>query len=127
MGTLAGVCAFTAIITVGCNIFNNVPLVLLVGLAMSYDEVDGVDIPFMASIGDVDLAWILLAWVATVAGNLTLMGSVANLIVAEEGKHYFEMSFSYYSKIGFPVTIITLYVGVAIICTLYKITGQLDN
>jgi len=114
--TLAGVCAFTAIITVGCNIFNNVPLVLLVGLAMSYDEVDGVDIPFMASIGDVDLAWILLAWVATVAGNLTLMGSVANLIVAEEGKHYFEMSFSYYSKFGFPITCVTLYVGVAIIC-----------
>jgi Na+/H+ antiporter NhaD/arsenite permease-like protein len=49
----------------------------------------------METIGDPDLAWILLAWVSTVAGNLTLMGSVANLIVAEEGKHYFEMSFSY--------------------------------
>nr|AOW69276.1 low silicon 2-like protein [Diaphanoeca grandis] len=120
--SIAGVCAFTAIITVGCNIFNNVPLVLLVGLAMSYDETDGVEIPFMESIGDADLAWILLAWVSTVAGNLTLMGSVANLIVAEEGKHYFEMSFGYYSKFGFPVTCVTLYVGVAIICGLWTIT-----
>ena len=55
----------------GRNIFNNVPLVHVVGLAMSYDEADGIVIPFMKSIGDPDLAWILLAWVATVAGNLT--------------------------------------------------------
>lgn len=47
----------------------------------------------MDSIGNETLAWILLGWVATVAGNLTLMGSVANLIVAEEGKAYHEMSF----------------------------------
>jgi Na+/H+ antiporter NhaD/arsenite permease-like protein len=119
--TIAGVCAFTAIITVGCNIFNNVPLVLLVGLASSYDDGEGVELKFMETIGDPELAWILLAWVATCAGNLTLMGSVANLIVAEEGKHYFEMSFSYYSKFGFPITIVTLYVGVAIICGMWAL------
>lgn len=120
--SIGGICAFTAIITIGCNIFNNVPLVLLVGLAVSYDEVDGVDKPFMDSIGNADLAWILLAWVSTVAGNLTLMGSVANLIVAEEGKHYFELSFVYYSKFGFPITVVTLYVGVAIIYILWHAT-----
>ena len=119
--TIAGVCAFTAIITIGCNVFNNVPLVLLVGLASSYDEADGIERPFMETIGDPELAWILLAWVSTVAGNLTLMGSVANLIVAEEGKRYFEMSFVYYSKFGFPITLITLYLGVAIIVGLWKI------
>jgi Na+/H+ antiporter NhaD/arsenite permease-like protein len=32
------------------------------------------------------LAWLLLAWVSTIAGNLTLIGSVANLIVAERAK-----------------------------------------
>nr|AOW69284.1 low silicon 2-like 2 [Didymoeca costata] len=126
--TVAGVCAFTVIITVGCNIFNNVPLTLLVGLAYSDCYVDpetgeSVCEAFMESIGDPDLAWILLAWVATVSGNLTLMGSVANLIVAEEGKHYFEMSFTYYSKFGFPITIVTLFVGVAIICGLYNVTN----
>nr|AOW69279.1 low silicon 2-like protein [Acanthoeca spectabilis] len=119
--SIAGVCAFTAIITVGCNIFNNVPLVLLVGLASSYDDGEGVEKQFMETIGDPELAWILLAWVATVAGNLTLMGSVANLIVAEEGKNYFEMSFGYYSKFGFPITIVTLYVGVAIICGMWTL------
>jgi Na+/H+ antiporter NhaD/arsenite permease-like protein len=119
--SIAGVCAFTAIITVGCNIFNNVPLVLLVGLASSYDDGEGVELQFMETIGDPELAWILLAWVATCAGNLTLMGSVANLIVAEEGKHYFEMSFSYYTKFGFPITIVTLYVGVAIICGMWSL------
>jgi len=119
---IGGICAFTAVITIGCNIFNNVPMVLLVGLASSYNEEDGVVIPFMNSIGDPNLAWILLAWVSTVAGNLTLMGSVANLIVAEEGKHYFEMSFPYYSKFGFPITIITLYLGVAIICLTWTAT-----
>merc|ERR1711991_31735 len=119
--TISGVCAFTAIITVGCNIFNNVPLVLLVGLASSYDDGEGVELMFMETIGDPELAWILLAWVATVAGNLTLMGSVANLIVAEEGKHYFEMSFAYYSKFGFPITIVTLYLGVAIICGMWMV------
>lgn len=122
--TFSGVVAFTIIVTVGCNIFNNVPLTLLIGLAFSdCTFVDGeeVCVRFMDSIGDPDLAWILLAWVATVSGNLTLMGSVANLIVAEEGKHYFEMSFSYYSKFGFPVTVVTLFTGVAIICGLYSL------
>jgi Na+/H+ antiporter NhaD/arsenite permease-like protein len=75
----------------------------------------------MDSIGDPELAWILLAWVSTVAGNLTLMGSVANLIVAEEGKHYFEMSFVYYSKFGIPITIVALYLGVAVIIGMWKL------
>jgi len=120
--TVGGVCLFTAFITIGCNIFNNVPLTLLVGLAADCfinDAGEEVCEKFMESIGNSDLAWILLAWVATVSGNLTLMGSVANLIVAEEGKHYFEMSFTYYSKFGFPITIVTLYIGVAIICSLF--------
>ena len=33
MNSVAGVCAFTAIIAVGCNVFSNVPMVLLVSLA----------------------------------------------------------------------------------------------
>ena len=123
--SVGGVCAFTAIVTIGCNIFNNVPFTLLIGLAdVIMVNADGseYEVPFMTTIGDPDLAWILLAWVATVAGNLTLMGSVANLIVAEEGKHYFELSFGYYSKFGFPITCVTLYVGAAIICALWVFT-----
>jgi len=124
ISSVSGVCFFTAIITIGCNIFNNVPLTLLVGLAVSYNPETGQDEKFMESIGNPELAWILLAWVTTVSGNLTLMGSVANLIVAEEGKHYFEMSFMYYSKFGFLITTVTLYVGVAIICGMWVVTGE---
>jgi Na+/H+ antiporter NhaD/arsenite permease-like protein len=100
----AGVMFFTLVVTIGCNIFNNVPFVLLMGLACGdpfFDPAGLEDCPLsltsptdtcsactpaMADLGDEELAWIYLAWVATVAGNLTLMGSVANLIVAEEGK-----------------------------------------
>jgi Na+/H+ antiporter NhaD/arsenite permease-like protein len=131
INSVAGVCAFTAIITVGCNVFSNVPMVLLVSLAKVTSRdghppelpfgADTGELPFMASIGNETLAWILLGWVATVAGNLTLMGSVANLIVAEEGKAYHEMSFLYYTKLGFPITLVVLYLGVAIISGLHTL------
>jgi Na+/H+ antiporter NhaD/arsenite permease-like protein len=117
--SISGLVTFVAIVTIGCNVFNNVPFTLLIGLADTM--VNGVEVPFMDTIGDPDLAWILLAWVATVAGNLTLMGSVANLIVAEEGKHYFEMTFSYYSRLGFWITTITLYLGAFIIYAMWNI------
>nr|AOW69283.1 low silicon 2-like 1 [Didymoeca costata] len=127
MESVPGVLAFTVIITIGCNIFNNVPLTLLIGLAYTcrVNEETGEEKceEFMNTIGDVDLGWIMLAWVATVSGNLTLMGSVANLIVAEEGKNYFEMTFTYYSKFGFPITVVTLLVGVGIIGGLYTLTN----
>ena len=119
MNTFEGVCDFTAIVAVGCNVFNNVPFVLLIGLAHSTDE-NGNEKPFMESIGEPDLAWILLAWVSTVSGNLTLMGSVANLIVAEEGKKFFEMTFTYYTKFSFPITIVTMFLGVAVIEAMWR-------
>ena len=120
--TLSGVVTFTAVVTVACNIFNNVPTVLLMGLATV-----GTSSPelVMEVLGQQQLAWILLAWVSTVAGNLTLMGSVANLIVAEEGKKYFELSFGYYSSFGFPITLVTLYLGVAIICGMWVVMTAL--
>lgn len=34
------------------------------------------------------LSWVILAWVSTLAGNLTLTGSAANLIVAEQAEKY---------------------------------------
>ena len=58
-------------------------------------------------------AWLALAMSSTLAGNLTLLGSVANLIVVEIARREgVEVSFGEYCKAGIPVTICTLAVGV---------------
>ncbi|HEX5243096.1 MAG TPA: anion transporter [Tepidisphaeraceae bacterium] len=59
-------------------------------------------------------AWLALAMSSTLAGNLTILGSVANLIVVENARRGgVEVSFWDYSKAGVPITILTLALGVA--------------
>ena len=59
-------------------------------------------------------AWLALAMSSTLAGNLTILGSVANLIVVENARRAgVEVSFWDYCKAGVPVTILTLALGVA--------------
>jgi len=54
---------------------------------------------------DSSLLWLSLASAATLAGNLTLIGAVANLIVAEQAKQYgIEISFGEFFKLGLWVT-----------------------
>jgi len=55
--------------------------------------------------------WLVLAMASTLAGNLTITGSVANLIVVERSKHDVHIGFWDYSRIGIPVTLLTLAVG----------------
>jgi len=46
------------------------------------------------------------------AGNFTLVGSVANLIVAERARAAgIEISFSAYCQAGIPLTLLTLALG----------------
>jgi Na+/H+ antiporter NhaD/arsenite permease-like protein len=53
--------------------------------------------------------WLLLAAGSTLAGNLTLLGSVANLIVAESvAKLGYQLSFWEHLRFGLPLTAITL-------------------
>jgi len=53
--------------------------------------------------------WLTLAASSTLAGNLTLLGSVANLIVAESAKrHQVDLTFWEYTKSGLIITILTL-------------------
>jgi Na+/H+ antiporter NhaD/arsenite permease-like protein len=60
-----------------------------------------------------ETAWLALSMSATLAGNLTLLGSVANLIVVEGARRArIELSFREYLKVGVPVTLITLALGV---------------
>ena len=42
--------------------------------------------PFIPSLVDPQRAWLVVAMASTLAGNLTLIGSVANLIVAERAR-----------------------------------------
>jgi Na+/H+ antiporter NhaD/arsenite permease-like protein len=59
-------------------------------------------------------AWLALAMSSTLAGNLTVLGSVANLIVVEQArKEGTTITFWDYCRIGVPVTLITLAMGIA--------------
>ena len=60
------------------------------------------------------LGWLTVAMASTLAGNLTLLGSVANLIVAETAQRWrIDLSFWEYTKSGFIITVITLLIGMA--------------
>ena len=82
-----------AVTLVLSNITSNVPAVLLLKPAIPLHAVS---------------LWYLLAVVSTFAGNLTLLGSIANLIVAEQSaRHSIRLSFTEYLKVGFPLALIT--------------------
>ncbi|WP_083670968.1 anion transporter [Singulisphaera sp. GP187] len=83
------------------NLVSNVPAVLLFK-------------PLMEVMSQKELAWLALAMSSTLAGNLTLLGSVANLIVVENARRAgTELGFLEYLKVGVPLTIVTTLVGVA--------------
>jgi Na+/H+ antiporter NhaD/arsenite permease-like protein len=64
-------------------------------------------------------AWLILAWVSTVAGNLSLLGSAANLIVCEQARRaqFFGYNLSFFShlRFGVPSTIVTTAVGLLLV------------
>jgi Na+/H+ antiporter NhaD/arsenite permease-like protein len=64
--------------------------------------------------GTRETGWLALAMSSTFAGNLTVLGSVANLIVVENARREgVAVSFGDYCKVGVPVTILTLLIGIA--------------
>ncbi len=63
-----------------------------------------------------DLLWLSLASAATLAGNATIIGAVANLIVIEVAKSYgVEIKFWQFTKAGIVVTLITMFVSVLVL------------
>jgi len=84
------------------NIVSNVPAVLVFK-------------PLVAHLPDPRHAWLVLAMSSTLAGNLTVLGSVANLIVVERARREANISFWEYAKVGIPVTVVTLAIGVALL------------
>jgi len=89
----------TIVATVVSNLVSNVPAVLLFK-------------PIVPTLGEPDRAWLILAMATTLAGNLTLIGSVANLIVAEAARAArVEIGFLEYCRVGVPLTVVTLLIG----------------
>ncbi|WP_288039387.1 anion transporter [Acidiphilium sp.] len=83
------------------NLVSNVPAVLVLR-------------PFIAHLADPRQAWLIVAMASTLAGNLTLPGSVANLIVAERARAAgVRIGFGDYLKFGLPITVLTIALGTA--------------
>jgi len=97
---------FSGITILGSNLVSNVPFVMLIRVAVD-------------ALPDAKSFWLLLAMASTFAGNLTLMGSVANLIVAESAKKKATLSFTEFLKVGVPTTIVSTLIGV---CWLWMIS-----
>jgi Na+/H+ antiporter NhaD/arsenite permease-like protein len=90
---------FSAVLS---NLVSNVPAVLLIK-----PIIPAMPAPHQES------AWLALAMSSTLAENLTILGSVANLIVVEDArKEGVTISFWEYCRLGIPVTVVTLILGV---------------
>jgi len=62
--------------------------------------------------GEPARGWLILAMASTLAGNLTLLGSVANLIVVEVARgERVQVGFVEYCRVGVPLTVLTLLAG----------------
>lgn len=85
------------------NIVSNVPAVLVLK-------------PFVEALHDPRRAWLALAMASTLAGNLTLVGSIANLIVARGAESRgVRLGFWTYLKTGVPLTVLSLLAGIALL------------
>jgi Na+/H+ antiporter NhaD/arsenite permease-like protein len=95
-----GIVALTLVSVLLSNLISNVPAVLLFR-------------PFVPHFPDPTQTWLTLAMATTLAGNLTLLGSVANLIVAEIARRAgVDLSFGEYLKSGVVITLLSLVVGI---------------
>ncbi|MBN8729402.1 MAG: anion transporter [Acidobacteria bacterium] len=81
------------------NLVSNVPAVLVFK-------------PFVAHMADPQRVWLVLAMATTLAGNLTVLGSVANLIVVQRAKPDVRINFWEYLRVGAPLTVVTIAFGV---------------
>ncbi|KAF8697846.1 hypothetical protein HU200_035337 [Digitaria exilis] len=109
---VSGVTVLSLIILLLSNLASNVPTVLLMG-----DEVAASAATISASA--VTRSWLLLAWVSTVAGNLSLLGSAANLIVCEQARratrNAHDLTFWSHVVFGVPSTLVVTAIGIPLI------------
>lgn len=93
------VVGLTIVTAIASNLISNVPCVILFS--------------GMIPSGDLDL-WLTLAAASTLAGNMTMIGAAANVIVSEEAEREgVRIDFWKYLKVGMPVSVATLAITVA--------------
>jgi Na+/H+ antiporter NhaD/arsenite permease-like protein len=100
--SLSGQLAFAGATIVGANAVSNVPFVL-------------VALDWVSGLADPRSAYIMLAVMATLAGNLTLFGSVANLIVLEAAGPHGRISFLRFLRYGSVLTAGTVAIAFAVL------------
>jgi Na+/H+ antiporter NhaD/arsenite permease-like protein len=86
---------FSAVLS---NLVSNVPAVLMFK-------------PFAAHLANPTRVWLTLAMSSTLAGNLTVLGSVANLIVIQQARRKVTIGFWAYFRVGAPLAILTILLG----------------
>lgn len=99
---------FMVLTVILSNIVSNVPAVMLLKFVIP---------PVNSSIW-----WANMAIFSTIAGNLTITGSIANLIVVELAKkNGINIRFFDYLRIGFPITIVLVFIGMLYFKVLFGI------
>ena len=91
---------FTFVVVVFSNLVSNVPAVMLLK-------------SLVPDFTNPHTAWLALAMASTLAGNLTITGSVANIIVVESAKPDVHIGFWDYIRVGLPITLLTIGFGMA--------------
>jgi len=93
---------FVTIVTILSNVASNVPVCQMLAATFPYAT---------------NYEWIVTSFSATVAGNLTMLGSAANMIVSFQAAKVGDRTFTSerHAPFGIPSTLLCLYVGTAIL------------
>jgi Na+/H+ antiporter NhaD/arsenite permease-like protein len=92
--------SFGAFTVLACQLVSNVPFVLLAG-------------HWVPKLADPELGWLSLALVSTLAGNLTPVASVANLIVLELAGSQGKIPFPRFLAVGAACTFLPMVLALA--------------
>jgi Na+/H+ antiporter NhaD/arsenite permease-like protein len=92
--------SFSLVTALLSNVVSNVPAVMLLK-------------SLVPAFADQHTGWLALAMSSTLGGNLTITGSVANIIVVERARPDVHIGFREYFRLGLPLTAITLLWGIA--------------
>jgi Na+/H+ antiporter NhaD/arsenite permease-like protein len=95
----------TALSALLSNLVSNVPSVMLLSELIPVSETD---------------LWLALASSSTLAGNATILGAAANVIVAEKAEGMgVEISFWKFTLVGFPIAMATLFISTLMLLIIF--------